>query len=145
MANNAKQNAQLKGRQTKLNKKSHEELVEIVIRKDKLERNLNHQIVGLKAEVNSLNFRVAAFDKDQEGNIKAIKDWKQKYDNKCDAVRTANERADEAARKADKFEEMYKDTYKKNVELKAQLKSTRNLTWVLAGFTLICLLGWILG
>jgi len=71
MAKNAKDVA-IKSRQTKLSKKSNEELIEIIIRKDKIERNLNNQITNLKGEVNSLTNRVSNFNKDQEGNIDAI-------------------------------------------------------------------------
>lgn len=62
-----------KGRETKLSKKSNEELIQIILRKDKLERNLNAQVVSLKAEVNSLSSRVNNFDKDMEGTVNEVK------------------------------------------------------------------------
>ena len=76
MAKNAKELGQVKARQTKLGKKSGEELIEIILRKDATERKLNSNIVNLKAEVNSLTSRVNNFDKDQEGNINAIEKWR---------------------------------------------------------------------
>ena len=85
MATDAKKTAQVKSRQTKLGKMSNEKLIEIVLRKDKTESNLKAQIVKLKGEVNALISRVNNFDKDQEGNIKAIADWKTKYNEECDS------------------------------------------------------------
>lgn len=76
MAKNAKELGQVKARQTKLGKKSGEELIEIILRKDATERKLNSTIMNLKAEVNGLTSRVNGFDKDQEGNIKAIEKWR---------------------------------------------------------------------
>ncbi|MBQ3306882.1 MAG: hypothetical protein IJG68_01675 [Bacilli bacterium] len=67
MATNAKENSAIKGRQTKLSKKSHEELIAIVLKKDRVERNLTRQIGNLKAEVNHLVFRVENFDRDMAG------------------------------------------------------------------------------
>ena len=47
--------SQIKARETKLNKKSKEELIAIVLKKDNTERNLNNQIKSLKGEVNELS------------------------------------------------------------------------------------------
>lgn len=76
MAKNAKELGQVKARQTKLGKKSVEDLIQIILRKDATERKLNSNIVSLKSEVNALTSRVDNFDKDQEGNIKAIEKWR---------------------------------------------------------------------
>ena len=88
MAKNAKELSQVKARQTKLGKKNAEELIQIILRKDATERKLNSTISELKTEVNSLTSRVNNFNKDQEGNIKAIERWKveaqkQKEVNEC--------------------------------------------------------------
>ena len=61
MAKNGK-TAAVKGRETKLNKKSNDELIQIILKKDKVERNLNNQIKSLKGEINSLSTRVKNFD-----------------------------------------------------------------------------------
>ena len=58
---NVKESAALKGRQTKLLKKSKEELIEIVLKKDKIEKNQVNQISNLKGEINSLNSRINGF------------------------------------------------------------------------------------
>lgn len=61
MANVKEQSAALKSRQTKLLKKSKEELIEVILRKDKVERNQVNQISNLKGEINSLNSRINGF------------------------------------------------------------------------------------
>ena len=76
MANVKEQSAALKSRQTKLLKKSKEELVEIVLRKDKIEKNQVKQISNLKGEINSLNSRIKGFIEDSEGDQKIIKELK---------------------------------------------------------------------
>ena len=61
MANVKEQSAALKSRQTKLLKKSKEELIEVILRKDKVEKNQVKQISNLKGEINSLNSRINGF------------------------------------------------------------------------------------
>ena len=67
MTNVKEQSAALKSRQTKLLKKSKEELIEIVLRKDKIEKNQVNQISNLKGEINSLQSRIKGFEADNEG------------------------------------------------------------------------------
>ena len=74
MANVKEQSAALKSRQTKLLKKSKEELIEIVLRKDKIEKNQVNQISNLKGEINSLNSRINGFIADNDGNEEKIKE-----------------------------------------------------------------------
>ena len=74
MANVKEQSAALKSRQTKLLKKSKEELIEIVLKKDKVERNQVNQISNLKGEINSLNSRINGFIADNNGKEKKIKE-----------------------------------------------------------------------
>ena len=74
MANVKEQSAALKGRQTKLLKKSKEELIEIVLKKDKIEKNQVKQISNLKGEINSLNSRIKGFVADNDGNEEKIKE-----------------------------------------------------------------------
>ena len=77
MANVKDQSAALKGRQTKLLKKSKEELIEIVLRKDKIEKNQVKQISNLKGEINSLNSEIKGFIADSEGDQKTIKELRE--------------------------------------------------------------------
>ena len=74
MANVKEQSAALKSRQTKLLKKSKEELIEIVLKKDKIEKNQVNQISNLKGEINSLNSRINGFIADNDGNEEKIKE-----------------------------------------------------------------------
>ena len=74
MANVKEQSAALKSRQTKLLKKSKEELIEIVLKKDKIEKNQVNQISNLKGEINSLNSRIKGYIADNNGNEEKIKE-----------------------------------------------------------------------
>ena len=74
MANVKEQSAALKSRQTKLLKKSKEELIEVILRKDKVERNQVNQISKLKGEVNSLQSRIKGYIADNDGNEEKIKE-----------------------------------------------------------------------
>lgn len=74
MANVKEQNASLKARQTKLLKKTKDELIEVVLRKDKVERNQVNQISKLKGEINSLQSRIKGYIADNEGNEEKIKE-----------------------------------------------------------------------
>ena len=74
MTNVKEQSAALKGRQTKLLKKSKEELIEIVLKKDKIEKNQVNQISNLKGEINSLQSRIKGYIADNYGNEEKIKE-----------------------------------------------------------------------
>ena len=74
MANVKEQSAALKSRQTKLLKKSKEELIEIVLKKDKIEKNQVNQISNLKGEINSLQSRIKGYIADNDGNEEKIKE-----------------------------------------------------------------------
>ena len=91
MANVKEQSAALKGRQTKLLKKSKEELIEIVLRKDKIEKNQVKQISNLKGEINSLNSRIKGFIADSEGDQKTIKELRNDYSKLEDVNKTLHE------------------------------------------------------
>ena len=78
MANVKEQNASLKARQTKLLKKTKDELVEVILRKDKVERNQVKQISNLKGEINSLNSRIKGFVADSEGDKEIIETLRKK-------------------------------------------------------------------
>lgn len=109
MAKNAKELGQVKARQTKLGKKSNEELIQIILRKDATERKLNSNIVNLKAEVNSLTSRVNNFDKDQEGNIKAIENLKLEVERKKEHIDNLNNLIDSNSAKLKELKKVLKD------------------------------------
>ena len=91
MANVKEQNAALKSRQTKLLKKSKEELIEIVLRKDKIEKNQIKQISNLKGEINSLNSEIKGFIADSEGDQKIIKELRESCSKLEDLNKTLHE------------------------------------------------------
>ena len=78
MANVKEQSAALKSRQTKLLKKSKEELIEIVLKKDKIEKNQVNQISNLKGEINSLQSRIKGYIADNDGSEKIIEDIRKR-------------------------------------------------------------------
>ena len=88
---NVKENAALKSRQTKLLKKSKEELIEIVLRKDKIEKNQVKQISNLKGEINSLNSEIKGFISDSEGDQKIIKELRESCSKLEDLNKTLHE------------------------------------------------------
>ena len=91
MANAKEQSAALKSRQTKLLKKSKEELIEIVLRKDKIEKNQVNQISNLKGEINSLQSRIKGLIADNEGDNNTIYELREKLANANDLNKALNE------------------------------------------------------
>ena len=91
MVNAKEKNAALKSRQTKLLKKSNEELIEVILRKDKIERNQVNQISNLKGEINSLQSRIKGFIADSEGDSNTIYELREKLSNANDLNKALNE------------------------------------------------------
>lgn len=91
MANVKEQNSALKSRQTKLLKKSKEELIEVILRKDKIEKNQVNQISNLKGEINSLQSRIKGFIADSEGDNNTICELREKLANAEDLNKALNE------------------------------------------------------
>ena len=77
MTNVKEQSPALKRRQTKLLKKSKEELIEVILRKDKVEKNQVKQISNLKGEINSLQTKIKNLIADNDGTIKTLEDIKK--------------------------------------------------------------------
>lgn len=77
MTNVKEQSPALKRRQTKLLKKSKEELIEVILRKDKVEKNQVKQISNLKGEINSLQTKTKNLIADNNGTIKTLEDVKK--------------------------------------------------------------------
>lgn len=77
MTNGKEQSPALKRRQTKLLKKSKEELIEVILRKDKVEKNQVKQISNLKGEINSLQTKIKSLIADNNGTIKTLEDVKK--------------------------------------------------------------------
>ena len=92
---------QLKGRRTSLGKKSVEELITIILRKDKTERNMNSKIQQLTAlldEADSLNDekanRISNFDKDMQGMEEKISVKQEVIDNLMSEKHSLTENVD---------------------------------------------------
>lgn len=138
---NVKENAALKGRQTKLLKKSKEELIEIVLRKDKIEKNQVKQISNLKGEINSLNSRIKGFIADSEGDQKTIKELRESYSKLEDLNKTLHENI---AFNRSELEETTNQFNKIIVEAEKKAKSwaniaiTSSIAFIIAFIAYIC-------
>ena len=141
MANVKEQNAALKGRQTKLLKKSKEELIEIVLRKDKIEKNQVKQISNLKGEINSLNSRINGFIADSEGDQKTIKELRDNCSRLKDLNNTLNEHIDfnrsNLKETTNKFNKIIVETENK-AKFWANIASTSSIAFIIAFIAYIC-------
>ena len=94
MTNVKEQTPAIKRRQTKLLKKSKEELIEVILRKDKIEKNQVKQISNLKGEINSLNSRIKGYIADNDGNEEKIKELRESCSKLEDLNKTLHENID---------------------------------------------------
>ena len=140
MANVKEQNASLKARQTKLLKKTKDELIEVILRKDKVERNQVNQISKLKGEINSLQSRIKGFEADNEGNEKTIKELREYYSNLEDRNKTLSEKIDA---KCIEIEEITTKFTKIIVEKESKAKSWANLAITLCIAFIIAFIAYI--
>ena len=132
MAKNDK-TAAVKGRETKLNKKSNDELIQIILKKDKVERNLNNQIKNLKGEVNHLSTRVKNFDSDMEGTYQSLESYK-------DQVKTLQEKNDALKIESNDNRSLYEEENKKLVILTDTVGMWRIATYVMMAVAIISII-----
>lgn len=141
MANAKEQSAALKSRQTKLLKKSKEELIEIVLRKDKIEKNQVKQISNLKGEINSLNSRINGFIADSEGDQKTIKELRESCSKLEDLNKTLHENIDfnriELKETTNQFNKIIVETEKK-AKSWANIAITSSIAFIIAFIAYIC-------
>lgn len=85
--NHAANEAQLKARRTSLGKKSKDELINIILRKDSTERKNNvkiQELIGLLKEADELNeskaTRIRGFEKDMDGMEDLVKAKQEQID-----------------------------------------------------------------
>lgn len=140
MANVKEQSAALKSRQTKLLKKSKEELIEIVLRKDKIEKNQVKQISNLKGEINSLNTRIKGFVADSEGDQKTIKELRNDNIFLEDRNSSLNEKINS---KSIEIEELTDKFNKTIMEKEAKAKSWANIAITLGIVFIIAFIAYI--
>ena len=141
MANVKEQSAALKSRQTKLLKKSKEELIEVILRKDKIEKNQVNQISKLKGEVNSLNSRINGFIADSEGDQKTIKELRESCSKLEDLNKTLHENIDfnriELKETTNQFNKIIVETEKK-AKSWANIAITSSIAFIIAFIAYIC-------
>ena len=140
MANVKEQSAALKSRQTKLLKKSKEELIEIILKKDKIEKNQVKQISNLKGEINFLNTRVNGFVADNEGNQKTIKELRDNCSKLEDLNKTLHEIIDS---NRSELEETDNKLNKIIVEKENKAKSWANIAITLGVAFIIAFIAYI--
>ena len=140
MANVKEQSAALKSRQTKLLKKSKEELIEIVLRKDKIEKNQIKQISNLKGEINSLNSEIKGFIADSEGDQKIIKELRESCSKLEDLNKTLHENI---AFNRSELEETTNQFNKIIVETENKAKSWANIAIMSSIVFIITLIAYI--
>ena len=140
MTNVKEQSAALKSRQTKLLKKSKEELIEVILRKDKIEKNQVKQISNLKGEINSLNIRVNGFIADSEGDKKTIRKLRDNYSKLDDLNKTLHEHINS---KSIELEETTNKLNKIIVEKENKAKSWANIAITLGIAFIITFIAYI--
>ena len=140
MTNVKEQSAALKSRQTKLLKKSKEELIEVILRKDKIEKNQVKQISNLKGEINSLNSRINGFIADSEGDQKTIKELRECNSKSEDIHKTLHEIIDS---KSIELEETTNKLNKIIVEKETKAKSWANIAITLGVAFIIAFIAYI--
>ena len=132
MAKNAKELTKVKARQTKLGKKNSNELIQIILKKDKVERNLNNQIKSLKGEVNTLSSRVNNFNKDIEGTYQTIEALKDK-------VKTLNEKNDSLTLESKENHYLYEEENKKAITFKNKADMWKVATYVMTIIAIVAI------
>ena len=141
MANVKEQSAALKSRQTKLLKKSKEELIEIVLKKDKIEKNQVNQISNLKGEINSLQSRIKGYITDNDGNEEKIKELRNDNiflkDRNSSLNEKINAKSIEIEELTDKLNKLIAETEKK-AKSWANIAIISSIAFIIAFIAYIC-------
>ena len=133
MANVKEQNASLKARQTKLLKKTKDELIEVILRKDKVEKNQVNQISKLKGEIIYLQSKIKNLISDNEGNEKVINELRESRSKLKDSIKSLYENIDA---KSIEIEEITNKLHKTIIEKDNKIKAWTNIAITL-GIALI--------
>ena len=137
MAKNVKTTAQIKSRITKLSKKSNEELIDIILRKDKVERNYSKQIISLKATINNLIAQTKILTKNS-GN--AIEEWKNKYNDKCQSYDALNKELEKECLESIDYKTKYEIACKSLEEKDSDITLYKYILYTLLGFSVISIM-----
>lgn len=140
MANVKEQNASLKARQTKLLKKSKDELIEVILRKDKVEKNQVNQISKLKGEINSLQSRIKDYISKNDEYEKLIKDFKEYQNTLEDMNKSLHENINS---KCIEFEEVTAKLNRIIVEKEAKAKSWANIAITIGTVLIVTIITYI--
>lgn len=124
----------IKCRTTKLSKKTKEELIAIILRKDKVANNQNEQILSLKKEIVQVN----SIKNDLLNQVDNLETANQNLKTRCSAQLSSIENLTEDVNKYkkdnrtnyEKYTELYEKTCKSNVELSAKLRAYKNLFYI---------------
>lgn len=124
----------IKSRTTKLSKKTKEELIAIILRKDKVANNQNEQILSLKKEIVQVN----SIKNDLLNQVDNLETANQNLKTRCSAQLSSIENLTEDVNKYkkdnrinyEKYTELYEKGCKSNVELSAKLRAYRNLFYI---------------
>lgn len=127
MAKNAKTPV-IKARETKLSKKTNEELIEIILRKDSVERKLNTQIISLKSEINELNNRIEN-SVNMNGTLSVLSKTKEKLS--------------EVTKSFDLLVKNYESVSKENDSLRLTISGYKIMASILGAVAIISTLGWL--
>lgn len=128
---------QIKSRTTKLSKKTNNELIEIILRKDKTESNLSSQVKNLKAENNTLTNSIAEAGK-------SLKEAKDKLNQFSDMIDAKSEIIASKTEELNNIRQQYSVVCSNNVEVNKKLKSYKHLCYVLLGFVVLLGLSFLL-
>lgn len=137
-SNHAANEAQLKARRTSLGKKSNDELINIILRKDSTERKNNvkiQQLTALIKEADSINeekaTRILGFEKDMNGMEELVK--------------TKQEQIDNLISEKNILSEQVKEWSKKYVNVKSISSLRRKIMLTCFGIIaiLVCLIVWL--
>ena len=121
-------------------RKSKEELIEVILRKDKIEKNQVKQISNLKGEINFLNTRVNGFIADSEGDQKTIKELRDNCSKLEDLNKTLHEVINS---KSVELEETTNKLNKIIVEKETKAKSWANIAITLGIAFIIAFIAYI--
>ena len=112
-SNQTANEAQLKARRTSLGKKTNDELIIIILRKDKSERSMNSKIQELQAllkEADELNenkaTRILGFEKDMAGMNEIIKVKQEQIDNLISEKNNLEYERNEALKKINRLKHL---------------------------------------
>lgn len=124
----------IKSRTTKLSKKTKEELIAIILRKDKVSNNQNAQILSLKKEVVQVN----SIKNDLLNQVDNLETSNQNLKTRCSSQLMAIDELTEDVNKYkrdnranyEKYTELYEKSCKSNIEISAKLRAYRNLFYI---------------